>query len=72
MDAEKVILSGSFNNWSEDALKMKKTDFGWTLNLTLTGGKHHYKFIVDNEWITDPVNPVKEYDGKATLILFLW
>ena len=67
LDAEEVILSGSFNNWSEDAPKMKKTDFGWTLNLTLTGGKHHYKFIVDNEWMLDPDNPVKEYDGKGNI-----
>ncbi|WP_250432587.1 hypothetical protein [Hanstruepera flava] len=67
LDAKKVILSGSFNNWSENEPKMKKTDFGWTLTLTLAGGKHHYKFIIDNEWLIDPDNPVKEYDGKGNI-----
>lgn len=62
LDAQKVILSGSFNNWSEDEYKMVKTETGWECTVKLSGGKHHYKFIVDDEWIIDPDNPVKEYD----------
>ncbi|GAA4232510.1 hypothetical protein GCM10022291_07490 [Postechiella marina] len=63
--AKKVILAGSFNNWNEDALKMNKTNKGWTCSLPLSGGKHHYKFIVDGKWITDPENPLREYDGDG-------
>ncbi|PNQ72626.1 hypothetical protein C1T31_10785 [Hanstruepera neustonica] len=66
-EARKVILSGSFNDWSENSYKMKKTDSGWTYNLWLSGGKHHYKFIIDNEWFVDPYNPIKEYDGRGNI-----
>ncbi len=65
-DADQVILSGSFNDWNETDRAMTKTDNGyWNLRLPLPAGKHHYKFIVDGEWILDPENPIKEYDGKG-------
>ncbi|TBN06669.1 hypothetical protein EYD45_01945 [Hyunsoonleella flava] len=64
-EAKKVILAGSFNNWSEDDFKMKKTTDGWVYTIPLSGGKHHYKFIVDGKWMTDPDNPVREYDGEG-------
>ncbi len=58
MEDCEVILTGSFNNWDEQQLKMKKTDSGWSKTLILPGGKHHYKFIVDGEWKVDPENTV--------------
>lgn len=64
-NAKKVVLSGSFNNWNEQDFVMQKTDYGWKYVIPLSGGKHHYKFIVDGEWITDPHNTVKEYDGNG-------
>ncbi|WP_296385647.1 hypothetical protein [Winogradskyella sp.] len=64
-DAETVILSGEFNDWSEENYKMTKVDDCWIYNEKLSGGKYHYKFIVDGEWITDPINTVKEYDDKG-------
>ena len=66
-NAEKVILSGSFVDWNEEQLIMEKTNLCWRLPLQLTGGKHHYKFIVDGEWITDPLNSVVEYDGNGNI-----
>tara|TARA_R110002049_G_scaffold173520_2_gene340470 strand:+ start:8406 stop:9374 length:969 start_codon:yes stop_codon:yes gene_type:complete len=63
--AKKVILTGSFNNWNENELVMRKMDYGWKYVIPLSGGKHHYKFIVDGEWIVDPNNSIKEYDGKG-------
>ena len=66
-NATKVILAGSFNNWNEHELVMKKMDYGWKYVLPLTGGKHHYKFIVDGQWIVDPNNSVKEYDGHGNI-----
>ncbi len=62
-EAKEVILAGSFNDWNESNLKMKKTIDGWIYTLPLSGGKHHYKFIVDGKWMTDPDNPIREYDG---------
>lgn len=64
-DAKKVVLAGSFNNWNEHDFVMRKMDYGWKYVVPLSGGKHHYKFIVDGEWIVDPNNSVKEYDGEG-------
>lgn len=64
-NAKTVALAGSFNNWNEEQIKMKKTTKGWSYTIRLSGGKHHYKFIVDGEWITDPNNSIKEYDGNG-------
>lgn len=66
-NANKVILSGSFNKCNEHLYKMIKTKDGWTFTTKLTGGKHHYKFIVDGNWELDPNNSVKEYDNKGNI-----
>ena len=66
-DAKKVVLSGSFNGWNEKELKMTKVDDGWEIAILLSGGKHHYKYIVDNEWMVDPDNTVKEFDGHGNI-----
>ena len=65
-NAKKVILAGSFNDWNEQELQMIKTENGiWTYSLPLSGGKHHYKFIVDGNWMVDPNNSVQEYDSNG-------
>ncbi|GAA4974483.1 hypothetical protein GCM10023315_26280 [Algibacter aquimarinus] len=46
---------------------MRKMDYGWKYVIPLSGGKHHYKFIVDGKWIADPNNSVKEYDGEGNI-----
>jgi hypothetical protein len=60
--AQRVVLSGSFNNWNTESVVMKKTTEGWAITLELKRGKIQYKYIVDGDWITDPANPVKERD----------
>ncbi|WP_431107281.1 hypothetical protein [Winogradskyella poriferorum] len=67
LDAKTVILSGDFNDWTEDDCEMTKVDNCWVYDKSLSGGKHHYKFIVDGEWITDPANSVKEYDDDGNI-----
>ncbi|MBL7805165.1 MAG: hypothetical protein JNL02_15605 [Saprospiraceae bacterium] len=73
LEAREVVLAGSFNNWDEHALKMRKTAAGWETELPLTGGKHLYKFIVDGKWMTDPGNPRTETDRKGNVnsVLFV-
>ncbi|WP_281989887.1 glycogen-binding domain-containing protein [Aquimarina aggregata] len=66
-NAKKVILSGSFNEWSENICEMNKTEEGWKQTLMLSAGKYHYKFIVDDKWILDPDNPVREYDYNGNI-----
>ncbi len=72
-NAKSVILTGSFTNWNERKHKMTLMNGVWTLTLPLTGGKHHYKFLIDGGWHTDPANPVAEDDGKGNLnsVLFV-
>lgn len=56
--ADKVILAGSFNNWSTNELLMIKTAVGWELPYMIGAGNYEYKFIVDGKWMTDPANAV--------------
>ncbi|MFH1279451.1 MAG: glycogen-binding domain-containing protein [Candidatus Eisenbacteria bacterium] len=56
--ATRVSLAGVFNNWSATANPMTKEDGVWTITVALGPGKHEYKFVVDNQWIADPDNPV--------------
>lgn len=68
--AQKVAVSGSFNNWKEDELYMNKTAGGWELSYTLGAGNYEYKFIVDGKWITDPNNPMSSSSsGNSYLII---
>lgn len=64
-DATVVQLAGDFTQWESGAIPMKKENGIWKATTNLTGGKHHYKFIVDGSWINDPENPVLEYDGNG-------
>ena len=72
-NAKKVILTGSFANWHESKHSMSLVNGVWKINLPIPGGKHHYKFIVDGQWLTDPANPIIEDDGYGNLnsVLFV-
>src|SRR5688572_14329962 len=37
--ANRVVLSGSFSNWSTEAIGMQKTDSGWIALVKLAAGK---------------------------------
>lgn len=64
-NAKQVVVAGSFNNWRERELQMKRTPTGWELNLYLEEGTHTYKFIVDGVWTLDPANRVARPDGQG-------
>ncbi|MEM9050952.1 MAG: hypothetical protein AAGC47_02765 [Bacteroidota bacterium] len=70
-EAKKVYMAGSFNNWQEKELKMSKSGGVWKLPLYLKEGTHAYKFIVDNEWINDPDNPIVRPDGDGNFNSFI-
>lgn len=54
-EAEQVVLSGTFSNWSESSDFMKKDKTGtWKKVKMLPEGNHEYKFIVDGLWVLDP------------------
>lgn len=63
--AEKVYISGTFNQWSTTQTPMKANASGWAAELKLKPGRYLYKFIVDGKWIRDPYNKLKEKDGAG-------
>lgn len=65
--AQRVFLSGSFVNWSENKLELTKEADGWGIDLPLRAGKYWYKFIVDGNWILDPSNKNRENDGEGNV-----
>jgi hypothetical protein len=71
LNARRVILAGSFNNWNTSALKMNPTGSGWELPIYLEDGTYAYKFIVDGEWITDPANKNYRADASGNLNSFM-
>lgn len=71
-NAEKVLLTGSFNGWTEEGYTCVKTSDGWTISLHLEPGKYLYKFIVDGNWILDPGNKLWEQNEYDTGNSVLW
>ncbi len=66
-EAVKVVLSGSFNNWSENADLMKKDETGtWKKIKMLPKGTYEYKFIVDGTWTCDPNCPDIVRDAQGS------
>jgi len=70
LDTREVKLVGNFNMWNYTELSMERTSSGWELHLALPAGIYEYKFLVDNEWITDPNNPYFYFreHGKNSLV----
>jgi len=63
LKARRVLLSGSFNNWSTLKGNMTKTDSGWMADLKLTPGVYEYKYIIDGRWQHDRENLQQRPDG---------
>lgn len=72
LDEEEVVLSGSFNYWDEQSLKMTKRSDGWYLDYYLPPGKHRYKFKIGDRWILDPDNRYFEPNEFDTGNSVLW
>ena len=53
--ARRVSLAGEFNNWNPEDMPMYKASDGvWYLSVSLTPGRHEYRFIADGTWQDDP------------------
>lgn len=71
-DAQKVIVTGSFNGWQTESYRMNKTLDGWEFPVYLKPGKYTYKFIVDGTWLLDPANELWEPNAEGTGNSVLW
>ncbi|SPE60052.1 Glycoside hydrolase family 13 domain protein [Verrucomicrobia bacterium] len=53
--AKSVCLVGDFNDWNSASLPMeRRLDGWWFLQVPLTHGHHHYRFLVDGKPMLDP------------------
>ncbi|MCK4340651.1 MAG: alpha-glucosidase C-terminal domain-containing protein [Phycisphaerae bacterium] len=66
LEAERVVLTGSFADWEREAHPMQGPDVSgeWTTRIDLDTGVYQYKFLVDNDqWFSDPLNPDRVPDS---------
>ncbi len=65
--AKNVLLAGDFTDWEQHARPLKKNGGEvWKTQVNVPMGRHHYKFIVDGEWQTDPTCKECEANGFGT------
>lgn len=55
LNASKVVLLGSFNNWKDNELFMNKTETGWELPYTIGPGNYEYRLKIDGKQTADSV-----------------
>lgn len=54
--AGQVCVAATFNGWSPTATPLRKGQQGeWEVELKLTPGTHEYRFVVDGQWLDDPL-----------------
>lgn len=62
--AEQVALVGSFNRWDATADPMRLDGPGlWVVEVPLPPGRHEYGFLVDGQWVADPLEGERIEDG---------
>ena len=67
-DAKGVSVCGEFNGWSSNATPMRRDSSGhWETTVALTPGRYQYKFVVDGEWIPDPLTHENVWNQHGTL-----
>ncbi len=71
-DADEIIVTGDFTDWSEENYRMVKVKGKWVFPVFLHQGKHSYKFKVDGEWQIDPNNHLYEQNTYGTDNSILW
>lgn len=50
-DAQEVIVTGDFTNWSPEGIALAKESNGdWQTRLQLSPGEYQYRLRVDGEW----------------------
>lgn len=63
--AHAVTLAGSFNAWDSQHTLCGHDTGGWVCRIDVPAGKYLYQFVVDDNWINDPDNPLLEESGNG-------
>ena len=54
-EAQSVKLLGDFSDWEQRPVDLRKLRSGqWKATLSLTEGRHEYRYLVDGQWRDDP------------------
>jgi chromosome partitioning protein len=56
LNAERVQLVGDFNGWTVEGSDMQRVGRIWRKVLNLEPGRYLYRFVVDGNWKSDPLN----------------
>jgi len=69
-EANKVEVAGSFNGWQPSLTPLRNIGAGdWRVRLMLRAGEYEYRFVVDGQWVDDPLatqsvaNPFGSYNS---------
>lgn len=66
-NAKEVRLAGDFNSWDSNKTVLKKTKNGvWKRDLELKSGRYEYKYLIDGQWIKDPLNKLFVVNAYGT------
>lgn len=71
-DARRVQLVGDFNGWVLDGTEMTHVGTVWTSVLKLAPGRYRYRYVIDGDWRTDPLNQEVEpspYGGHNSVVV---
>ena len=71
-DATQVNLVGDFNGWNPVTTRMHKRSGYFQRTINVTPGEHQYKFVVDGEWVNDPVALGHVVNEFGSLNSVLW
>ncbi len=66
-NAKRVVVSGTFNDWNEKEIQLRRTADAWELPMYIKEGTYAYKFLVDKNWILDPANKNTRGDGRGNV-----
>lgn len=70
--AVNVFIAGTFNDWEPKAELMHSSGDGdWWGELPLVPGEYEYSFIVDGEWVADPLaceNQANPFGGRNSIV----
>jgi hypothetical protein len=63
---------GDFNGWVLEGSEMTQSGTVWTSMLQLKPGRYRYRYVIDGDWRSDPLNGEVEpspYGGHNSVVV---